>query len=126
MIFGGVFFAVRFLGCGVFVLLWFCADSFMCSCMSTNPPERTVFCVKLQKELPGMPHPPMRGPLGARIYENISQEAWKLWLSHAVMVINEKRLNPPDLEDQKTLEVELTKFLFEGGAEKPAGYVPKK
>ena len=31
-----------------------------------------VFCVKFQKELPGLDAPPWPGELGQRIYENVS------------------------------------------------------
>jgi len=40
------------------------------------------------------------------------------------MLINENRLSPMDPEHRAFLEREMQKFLFEGGAEKPAGYVP--
>ncbi len=35
-----------------------------------------VHCVKLGKEAPGLPAPPVPGELGKRIYENVSMEAW--------------------------------------------------
>lgn len=87
--------------------------------------ERTVFCVKLNQDLPGLPYPPFKGPLGARIFGGISQDAWKLWLGHSTMVINENRLNPSDPQAQKVLMAELEKFLFGPGAEKPKGYTPE-
>ena len=44
---------------------------------------RTVFCVKLQKEAPGLDEVPFDGhPLGQRIYENVSKEAWQMWVDH--------------------------------------------
>src|SRR5689334_13376939 len=91
--------------------------------MSEAP--RTVFCKKLQQELPGLAHPPMKGELGARIYREISQEAWKQWLKHSTMVINEYRLNPSDPEHQKVLKKHLEDFLFGGGAAPPPEYVPE-
>jgi len=39
------------------------------------------------------------------------------------MLINENRLSPRDPKHRAFLEEELVKFLFGGGAEKPAGYV---
>jgi Fe-S cluster protector protein len=42
---------------------------------------RMVMCVKFQREMPGLAEPPFDGhPLGQRIYENVSKEAWKMWL----------------------------------------------
>ena len=38
---------------------------------------RTVKCVKLGRELPGLDEPPFDTPLGQRIYENVSAEAWR-------------------------------------------------
>ena len=37
---------------------------------------------------------------------------------------NENRLSPRDPAHRAFLQQELEKFLFGGGAEKPAGYVP--
>src|ERR1700685_355511 len=41
--------------------------------------ERKVFCVKLQKELPGLDETPFDNPLGQRIYDHVSKEAWRMW-----------------------------------------------
>jgi len=74
--------------------------------------------------LPGLPYPPFKGDLGRRIFENISEKAWKEWLGHSTMVINENRLNPSEPAAQKVLQEQLEAFLFGGGAAKPQGYVP--
>ena len=66
----------------------------------------------------------MPGPLGERIFLEISQEAWKAWLGHATMVINENRLNPSEPAARAMLRAEMDKFFFTGGAAKPAGYTP--
>lgn len=87
--------------------------------------ERTVFCQKLQKEGIGLPRPPYPGELGQRIYESISVEAWKQWLRHQTLLINENRLNVLDPNARRFIETEMTKFLFEGGSDKPAGYKPE-
>ena len=85
---------------------------------------RMVHCVKLQREAEGLAFAPWPGELGKRIYENVSKEAWAAWLAHQTMLINENRLSPLDPKHRAFLEVEMEKFLFGGGAEKPAGYVP--
>jgi len=51
--------------------------------------------------------------------------AWAAWLAHQTMLINENRLSPRDPKHRAFLEAELEKFLFGGGADKPAGYVPE-
>lgn len=86
---------------------------------------RMVHCARLGKELPGLLHPPFKGELGVRIYNGISQQAWKEWLGHSTMVINEYRLNPSEPEAQKILRKQLEDFLFGAGAAAPSGYVPK-
>ena len=83
-----------------------------------------VKCVKFQKELPGLEAPPWSGELGQRVYDNVSQDAWKLWLEHLKMVINEYRLYPADPEAQKLIEGQMEQFFFGEGAALPPGYVP--
>lgn len=85
---------------------------------------RTVKCVLLGEELPGLERPPYPGPLGQRIYEQVSQQAWQQWLRHQTMLINEYRLSVIEPKARKFLEEEMQKFFFSGGAEKPEGYKP--
>ena len=86
--------------------------------------ERTVFCVKLQKEAPGLSKPPYPGPLGQKVFEQVSTEAWALWLKQQTMFINEYRLNLLDASAREFLNGELHKFLFEGvDSAKPEGFV---
>lgn len=85
-----------------------------------------VYCVKLNKEAPGFEKAPYPGPLGELIVKSISKEAWGMWIAHQTLLINEKRLNLIDPQVRKFLEGELQKFLFEGGAEKPAGFIPEE
>src|SRR5437667_4705150 len=50
-----------------------------------------VFCVKLKKELPGLDEPPFDNELGQKVYQNVSQEAWRMWMEHCKMLLNEYR-----------------------------------
>ena len=75
--------------------------------------ERMVKCVKFQKELPGLDEPPWGGELGKRIYENVSQQAWEMWLEHLKMVINEYRLNPATREAQEIIGQQMEHRLAE-------------
>ncbi|WP_147651706.1 oxidative damage protection protein [Vulcaniibacterium gelatinicum] len=86
---------------------------------------RTVFCQLEQRETEGLEFVPWPGPLGRRVYEHIGKAAWAKWLAHQTMLINEHRLSPLDPKHRAFLEGEMEKFLFGGGAEKPAGYVPE-
>ncbi|MFM2125430.1 MAG: hypothetical protein RL328_1881 [Acidobacteriota bacterium] len=90
--------------------------------MSTN---RTVKCVKLQKELPGLSEPPFDNPLGQRIFENVSQEAWKGWVERMKMIMNEYRLNLGTKEAQDFLMQQMEEYFFGSGGQLPPEFVPE-
>ena len=85
---------------------------------------RTVYCVKLGREAEGLEQAPYPGELGERILENVSKEAWQMWLQHQTMLMNEMRLTPIDPKARQFLEQEMEKFFFGEGSERPEGYVP--
>ncbi|HEY5633464.1 MAG TPA: oxidative damage protection protein [Burkholderiaceae bacterium] len=85
---------------------------------------RTVQCVKLQREAEGLDFPPYPGELGKRLWENVSKEAWQMWLRHQTMLVNENRLNLADARARKYLATQMEKFFFGEGSDRPAGYVP--
>lgn len=86
-----------------------------------------VFCVKFQREMRGLDEPPFDGhPLGQKIYENVSKEAWKLWLEYMKMVMNEYRLNLGTAEGQRIMLEQMDKYFFGEGSAFPPGYVPPK
>ena len=86
---------------------------------------RIVHCVKLQKDLPGLEAPPWPGPLGQRIFENVSAQAWKLWEDRQKMILNEYRLLPWQKEGQELIAKHLEDFFFGENAALPPGYVPQ-
>ena len=86
---------------------------------------RTVNCIKLKKEAEGLDVPPYPGELGKRLWEGVSKEAWKAWLEHQKMLVNENRLNLMDPQARKYLEEQMRKHFFEGGADAATGFVPK-
>ena len=85
-----------------------------------------INCLKLKKKLEGLDYQPYPGDIGKKIQENISAEAWSLWMNRQTMLINEMRLTPVDPKARKFLEEEMEKFLFGEGSEAPEGYVPEK
>ena len=85
--------------------------------------SRTVTCIKLGREGEGLKMPPYPGELGQRLFENVSREAWQMWLAHQTMLINEYRLTPIEPKDRKFLEEEMEKFFFGEGSEKPQEFV---
>ena len=89
--------------------------------------SRKVHCVKLDKEAEGLNAVTYPGELGKRSYEQVSQEAWQMWLGHQTMLINEYRLTPIEPKAREFLEEEMEKFFFGGGSEKPKDFVdPEK
>jgi Fe-S cluster biosynthesis and repair protein YggX len=84
---------------------------------------RTVQCVLLKREAAGLDRPPYPGPLGQRIFEQVSKEGWDRWRSHQIMLINEYRLTPIEPKARKFLEGEMEKFFFGGGSAKPGDYL---
>jgi Fe-S cluster biosynthesis and repair protein YggX len=86
---------------------------------------RMVNCVKLGRELPGLPRPPFPGALGKRIFENISQQAWDLWQGQSTLLINHYGLNMADKRAQQFLMEQMEDFFFGPGAQMPEGWVPE-
>ena len=89
-------------------------------------PEHVVFCVKLQKQLPGLDEPPFDTELGRKIYENVSQQAWNQWIDFCKMLLNEYRLNPARPEDQEAIVQQMEQYFFGEGVRPPEQYVPPK
>ena len=91
-----------------------------------KPGERMVHCVKFDREMPGLDRPPWKGELGKKVYENVSKEAWRMWIEYSKMLMNEYRLNPLEPNSQKFVEEQMDQFFFGEGAKLPEGYVPPK
>jgi Fe-S cluster biosynthesis and repair protein YggX len=83
-----------------------------------------VQCKKLGRELPGLTFKPFPNELGQRIYDQISQEAWKMWLDYFKMVMNEFRLSPADPRTNEILFKQAEDFFFGQGVPPPPDYVP--
>jgi len=92
----------------------------------TNPAGgHKVFCVKFQREMDGLDEVPFDGhPLGKKIYDNVSKEAWKMWVEHMKMLMNEYRLNLGTQQAQEFLIQQMDNYFFGEGAAPPADYVP--
>jgi Fe-S cluster biosynthesis and repair protein YggX len=68
--------------------------------LAMNEP-RLVKCRKLGKELPGLAKPPYKNELGKRIYDEVSKEAWDMWIKDSVKYINTYRIDLTSAEGQK-------------------------
>ena len=92
-----------------------------------RPGARKVFCVKFQREMEGLDEIPFEGhPLGRRIYDNVSKEAWKMWVEHMKMLMNEYRLNLGTPEAQEFLLKQMDEYFFGEGAALPPDFVPQR
>ena len=84
--------------------------------------SKKIFCKKLQKEMTSLGMPPMPGPKGQEILENISQEAWDQWKSHQTTLINEKHLDMSNQENRQWLIEQMDKFFNNENYEKASGF----
>ena len=87
--------------------------------------SRTVNCIKLGKPAEGLDKPPFKGDLGQRVFDNVSKEAWKRWLEHSKMLINEYRLDLTSPNGQRIWMTECEKYFFGDGSAAPPEFVPK-
>jgi Fe-S cluster biosynthesis and repair protein YggX len=71
-----------------------------------------------------MDEAPWPGPLGQRIYDNVSQEAWELWEERMKMILNEYRLMPWQKEAQDLVAKHMEEFFFGESAALPPGFTP--
>lgn len=75
----------------------------------------TIFCKKLNKEAEALEFQPIPGSLGEKIVQEISQEAWQMWVGQQTILINEYRLVLTDPKARQFLRQEMEKFLFGSG-----------
>jgi Fe-S cluster biosynthesis and repair protein YggX len=85
---------------------------------------RMVKCVKLQREGVGLDRQPFRNELGKRLYDNVSKEAWRMWLEHSKMLINEYRIDLMSKEGTEFMLKECEKYFFGEGSALPPDFKP--
>ncbi len=73
---------------------------------------RMVKCVKLDSEMEGFDKQPIPGELGKKVYDSVSQAAWKLFLEHFKMIMNEYRLNLMDPKTDEIFNEQVNRFFF--------------
>jgi Fe-S cluster biosynthesis and repair protein YggX len=85
-----------------------------------------LLCIKLNKELEALDRAPYPGKLGIKILENVSREAWQMWLDHQTMLINENNLNLFEDSSQNYLKEQMEKYFFDNdNLDLIEGYIPK-
>jgi Fe-S cluster biosynthesis and repair protein YggX len=87
--------------------------------------SRIVKCAKLGQELPAIAYKPFDNELGQRIYDSISQEAWRQWIEHSKRIVNEYRLDIMSPRGQKILLEEADRFFFGDGGAAPSEFKPQ-
>lgn len=87
--------------------------------------SNTVQCVKLGREAEALEKAPLKGDVGQRILDNVSKEAWQMWLEHSKMLINEYRLDLTSEQGQQIWYTEMEKFFFGDGSSAPPDFVQK-
>ncbi|MBK7584267.1 MAG: oxidative damage protection protein [Myxococcales bacterium] len=85
---------------------------------------RSVQCVKLGREAEGLDKPPFKGELGEKVFETVSKEAWRGWLEHSKMIINEFRLDLTSEQGQRVWMTELERYFYGEGSAVPPEFKP--
>jgi len=84
---------------------------------------RTVICSRYQEELEALEKPPLPGPNGERIFNEVSKKAWLEWQALQTMLINEKHLKLIDPEARKYLTEQMWRFFSNQQVDHAEGYV---
>ena len=84
---------------------------------------RTVICSRYGEELEGLDKPPLPGPNGERIFNEVSRKAWNEWQALQTMMINEKHLKLIDPEARKYLTEQMWKFFANEEVDRADGYI---
>lgn len=87
---------------------------------------RTVHCIKLGVDAEGLDKPPFKGELGERVFNCVSKEAWRKWLEHSKMLINEYRLDLVSEAGQRVWMRELENYFFGEGSAAPPEFKPQE
>ena len=106
------------------ILLKFCQHFANTSPQKAIIMARLVKCIKLGIEAEGLDLPPYPGPLGKRLWEEVSKQAWAEWMKQQTMLVNENRLNLADQRSRQYLARQMENHFFGSGADVVQGYTP--
>lgn len=86
---------------------------------------RMVFCKKLGKEAPGLPFKPFTDDFGQMLYDNVSMEAWQMWLRESPRYVNTYGLDLQSDKGREFLREQMKVFFgFEQGDLAETAWVP--
>ena len=106
------------------ILLKFCQPATNTIHQKATTMARLVKCIKLGIEAEGLDLPPYPGPLGKRLWEEVSKQAWAEWMKQQTMLVNENRLNLADQRARQYLARQMENHFFGSGADVVQGYTP--
>jgi Fe-S cluster biosynthesis and repair protein YggX len=81
------------------------------SSAASAPVGEAFVCRRTGRAGTRLPSPPMRGPLGKWIHENIAAETWQEWIGQGTKVINELRLDFSRDRDQEVYDQYMREYL---------------
>ena len=88
---------------------------------------RIVHCKKLDQDLPALPFKPFPNEFGQLLYDNISIQAWQMWIRESPKFINTYRLDLQSKEGRDFLEKQMRIFFgFEEGDLADTAFVPRE
>lgn len=85
--------------------------------------SRTVHCSRYKKDLEGLEQPPLPGPNGERIFNEVSRQAWEEWQQLQTMLINEKHLQLIDPQARKYLQEQMWRYFSGEEVDRAEGFV---
>ncbi|MBL4685955.1 MAG: oxidative damage protection protein [Nannocystaceae bacterium] len=86
---------------------------------------RNVHCKKLGRELPALRFKPFTDEFGQMIFDNVSQEAWQMWLTESPRYINTAGVDLQSEDGQAFLRKQMRIFFgFEEGENLDTAWVP--
>ena len=71
---------------------------------------RMVFCKKLKKQAPGLRFKPFTDEFGQELYENVSQEAWQMWLAESPRYVNTYGIDLATAQGREFLRAQMRIF----------------
>lgn len=87
---------------------------------------RIVRCKKLGQDLPGIPFKPFPTEFGQLLFEQVSLQAWQMWIRESPRYINTYRLDLQSKEGRDFLEKQMRIFFgFEAGELAETAFVPR-
>jgi Fe-S cluster biosynthesis and repair protein YggX len=70
-----------------------------------------IICVRCGQRAPKLARPPISGPLGEAVWEQVCVNCWGEWRAQSVLIVNHYGLQPADPNDRAQLYEFMKEFL---------------